>query len=87
MSRQWANHEKQTLIFQLARSPIEVIDVVAKPIHLNISYDLDTFNRSVTACFRGDNLTNTEARVHSSFLKDLAPRPGRNLSLGVRGYF
>ncbi|WP_257816572.1 TonB-dependent receptor [Phenylobacterium sp. J367] len=29
------------------------------------------------------NLTDTEAREHASFLKDLAPLPGRNFRLGV----
>lgn len=33
----------------------------------------------------GRNLTDTEAREHASFLKDIAPLPGRNLRLGV-GY-
>ena len=36
---------------------------------------------------KGENLTDTEARVHTSFLKDLAPKPGRNFSIGVRGTF
>jgi iron complex outermembrane receptor protein len=36
---------------------------------------------------KGTNLTDTEARVHTSFLKDIAPRPGRSFALGVRGYF
>ena len=33
----------------------------------------------------GRNLTNVEAREHASFLKDLAPLPGRNVRVGV-GY-
>lgn len=33
----------------------------------------------------GHNLTNEEAREHASFLKDVAPLPGRSLRLGV-GY-
>jgi len=33
---------------------------------------------------RGRNLTDQEARVHTSFLKDLAPLPGRSLELGLR---
>ncbi len=36
---------------------------------------------------RGDNLTDQEARVHTSFLKDQAPLPGRNITLGVRALF
>ena len=33
---------------------------------------------------RGDNLANAEARVATSFLKDLAPLPGRGVSAGLR---
>jgi iron complex outermembrane receptor protein len=33
----------------------------------------------------GRNLTDAELREHASFLKDIAPLPGRSLRLGV-GY-
>ena len=36
---------------------------------------------------RGENLTDEEARVHTSFLKDQAPLPGRNFTMGVRALF
>jgi iron complex outermembrane receptor protein len=36
---------------------------------------------------RAINLTNEEARVHSSFIKDFAPLPGRSFLMGVRGTF
>ncbi|MGH9381747.1 MAG: TonB-dependent receptor domain-containing protein [Thermoanaerobaculia bacterium] len=36
---------------------------------------------------KGENLTDEEARVHTSFLKNLAPLPGRNLRLMVRTSF
>ncbi|PJK05143.1 hypothetical protein CO612_05205 [Lysobacteraceae bacterium NML71-0210] len=35
----------------------------------------------------GRNLLNKEARVHTSYLKDLAPLPGRGYSAGVRFFF
>jgi len=35
----------------------------------------------------GSNLGNDEARPHTSFLKDVAPMPGRNVRLGVRTIF
>ncbi|AMX03298.1 TonB-dependent receptor [Microbulbifer thermotolerans] len=41
----------------------------------------------LTVFLQGENLTNEEARVHSSFLKDRAPLPGRNFHLGLRGEF
>ncbi|NNL88496.1 MAG: TonB-dependent receptor [Marinicaulis sp.] len=36
---------------------------------------------------RADNVTNEEARLHTSFLKDVAPLPGRNVKLTFRGAF
>lgn len=35
----------------------------------------------------GSNLTNREARPHTSFLKDLVPLPGRSIGFGVRAFF
>lgn len=36
---------------------------------------------------KGTNLNNQEARVHTSFLKDFAPLPGRNFVFGLRARF
>lgn len=36
---------------------------------------------------RGDNLLNETARVHSSFIKDIAPRAARSVSAGIRTTF
>jgi iron complex outermembrane recepter protein len=38
---------------------------------------------NVTVFAEGHNLTDEEAREHASFLKDIAPLPGRNLRVGV----
>lgn len=40
-------------------------------------------DRGVTLFAEGRNLTDTEAREHVSFLKDIAPMPGANLRVGV----
>lgn len=37
--------------------------------------------------FRARNLTDREARLHTSVLKDEAPLPGRDLQFGVRAFF
>lgn len=42
-------------------------------------------NRDFKIFLDGRNLTDAEAREHASFLKDIAPLPGRNVRLGV-GY-
>ena len=36
---------------------------------------------------KGTNLTDAEARLHTSFLKDIAPLPGRGVLFGVRADF
>jgi len=43
-----------------------------------------TDRRDVTIIVQGANLTNAEARVHSSFLKDRLPLPGRGVRVGLR---
>ncbi|WP_286234868.1 TonB-dependent receptor [Thalassotalea sediminis] len=53
----------------------------------SISYDFSVLNQDIAVYLKGSNLTDTEARVHSSFLKDIAPRPGRSIALGIKGYF
>jgi iron complex outermembrane receptor protein len=56
-------------------------------VDISISYDLPILNNNIAVYFKGNNLTDTEARVHTSFLQDLEPRSARKLSNGVRGYF
>ncbi len=41
----------------------------------------------VDVLLRGRNLTDEEARVHTSLLKTFAPLPGRDITLSVRYWF
>ena len=43
--------------------------------------------REIELFVDGSNLTNREARPHTSFLKDEVPLPGRNVVVGVRAFF
>lgn len=43
--------------------------------------------RAVELFLAGSNLTNREARPHTSFLKDQVPLPGRSIAFGVRAFF
>ncbi len=54
-------------------------------IHFN--YFVDIANHSVALYLKGENLTDEYAKVHTSFLKDLTPLPGRNFAVGIRGQF
>ncbi len=51
---------------------------------VNLSGSIRPFSdRNVTVFAEAHNLTDEEAREHASFLKDIAPLPGRNLRVGV----
>ena len=54
----------------------------------HVAWHIDTASgREWEVFVDGSNLTNREARPHTSFLKDVVPLPGRNVVLGVRLYF
>lgn len=53
----------------------------------SLSYRYYSGNGDLFFYLKGNNLTDREARPHTSFLKDKAPLPGRNLTLGVRYAF
>ena len=38
----------------------------------------------LTVFVQGKNLTDDEQRLHTSFIKDFAPEPGRTIEAGVR---
>ena len=44
-------------------------------------------NKALSFELRGTNLTNSDARQHTSFLKDVAPLPGRNFKVSFRAEF
>jgi iron complex outermembrane receptor protein len=53
----------------------------------NVSYYLDLFDQQLAVYLKGQNLTDQDVRVHTSFLKDKTPLPGRSIGLGIRGEF
>lgn len=44
-------------------------------------------NKNISLDLRATNITNSTARQHTSFLKDIAPLPGRNIRVAVRAAF
>lgn len=52
-----------------------------------VSYHWDTRTFGWEAYLQGSNLTDEEARLHTSFLKDKVPLMGRNLTAGLRVFF
>lgn len=54
---------------------------------LNASYFFALRGAELEAFAKFSNLLDEEARVHTSFLKNFAPLPGRNVGFGLRGRF
>lgn len=54
-------------------------------INLDFAYDFElSGDQTLTIFAQVRNLLNEDRRLHPSFLKDMAPLPGRNLTLGAR---
>ena len=53
-------------------------------VNADVSYRFFFDNYFLDLILRGTNLTDEEARMHTSFVKDDVPLPGRNLSLIAR---
>ena len=52
-----------------------------------LTYQWRIQQTSMETFLRANNLFDREARVHTSYLKDIAPMPGRGVQLGVRASF
>lgn len=56
-------------------------------INAKVGYSFTLGQVPMEAYLSGHNLGDNEARVHTSFLRDFAPLPGRNFRAGLRGRF
>ena len=56
-------------------------------VNAQVAYHWDTQTFGWEAYLQGSNLTDEDARLHTSFLKDVAPLMGRNLTAGLRVFF
>lgn len=68
-------------------APLETQTEGYTMVDAHINYYLQGIGDDMVVFVKANNLTNEDARVHSSFLKDLAPLPGRGFTLGIRGSF
>ncbi|MEE2023634.1 TonB-dependent receptor [Alkalimonas mucilaginosa] len=68
-------------------SPLENRTAGYTLLDATFNYYFDVSDVEMTAFVRGTNLTNRLGFVHSSFIKDDAPLPGRAITLGLRARF
>jgi iron complex outermembrane receptor protein len=56
-------------------------------LNASVSYQFKAGPSNLEFYVRGTNLTDRDARLHTSFLKEVAPLPGRGVQVGVRADF
>lgn len=76
----WHDEQDQLAVYETVTDGYTLVDAT-------VQYEFNHTGIDWVLFAKGNNLTDEEARVHTSFLKDKAPLPGRNLTLGVRAYF
>jgi iron complex outermembrane receptor protein len=84
-SEAWdARVEARTSLEQDRTAPLELPTEGFTFLNASVAYRLFLGRTVCDVTLRGTNLTDAEGRAHASFLKDLAPLPGRDVRLGVR---
>lgn len=64
---------------------LELVTDAYNDLTANIQYALPITNSATVSGFlQGRNLTNEEQRIHTSFINQLAPAPGRTIEVGLR---
>ena len=53
-------------------------------VYMRLVYGMEFQRTQLELFVNGTNLTDDEQRLHTSFIKDLAPQPGRTLEAGFR---
>ncbi len=56
-------------------------------VNANLAYRWDRADHSWELFLNGSNLTDQEARPHTSLLRQFAPLPGRGVAFGIRAWF
>lgn len=72
---------------QQSNAELETVTDAYTLVDMELAYNFMVNTNDLTVYLSASNLTDEEARVHSSFLKNQAPLPGRGFSVGLRGRF
>jgi iron complex outermembrane receptor protein len=85
----WSTH--LTVIHSFAQNrvaPLETTTPAYTKVDAEIAYRLESKSgRALTVFLQGSNLADQEIRLHTSYLKDVAPLMGRSFTIGLRGEF
>ena len=65
-------------------APNELATESYEDVRFYLGYDIEYAGSQIEIFLSGRNLTDDEQRYHTSFIKDLAPQPGRTVEAGFR---
>lgn len=82
-----ADIEVEKYFEQHRTSPGEFISEGFELLNLGAMYEIPRSAQNYRLYFRAKNLLNEEGRLHTSYLKEIAPLPGRNFMAGVQALF
>ena len=83
-----ANVSATRVMRQSNRAELETSTPGYTLVNVEVTYRIKkTKSNGIRIFVQGKNLLNEEMRVHTSFLKNFAPLPGRSLVVGLRGEF
>ncbi len=72
---------------QTETAPYELPTDGYDDLRARLSWRLETDGALISLFLQGRNLTDAEQRLHTSFIKDVAPAPGRTIEGGIRVQF
>ena len=82
----WAYHVKLPAK-QLTHDHCRITGRQPSELNFDAEYSFEHGALQLTLFARATNLLDAERRSHTSFLKDVAPLPGRNFSIGLRASY
>lgn len=82
-----ADFEVQRYFEQTHTNPNELATDAFYLVNAGVMYEIPKDSRNYRLYLRGRNLLDQDARLHTSFLKERAPMPGRNVIAGVQALF
>ncbi len=87
MWREWSGRfEVEGSVGQGRTAPLETSTGAYTFLNAQVAYEPDAWG-GVRFVIQGENLTNSSARPHTSFIKDVAPLPGRDIRFYVQARF
>jgi iron complex outermembrane recepter protein len=87
-SNRWSGYAQVIRVLGVTRLAVQETSTPGHTlVNAELAYRLGSKTQGATVFMQGRNLLNQTVRRHTSFLKDIAPMPGRTVFFGLRAQF